>query len=101
MITCKKCQSEFFSTWSQGYPGAVSTCGSVVFWSAFLFLVALVLVAYGVLSGEPAYFWLALTAAFTSLQKALSYSNTRKVLLAYGGNKCPRCGAENELRWFD
>ncbi len=101
MITCKQCKCQFFSTWSQGYPGAVSTCGSVVFWSVFLFLVALVLATYGVLSGEREYFVMAVFAALGSILKALSYAETRKVLLAHGGNKCPDCGAENDLRWYD
>ena len=101
MITCKQCGCEFLPIWREGYPGGAETGGTILVRAFVAFIVSMVLLALGVwFDMWPFYFFGALLFALAIL-RMWSLPDNRQIIISHGGNKCPNCGAENELRWYD
>lgn len=55
----------------------------------------------GLLTGFKAAYIFSACLAAIGLLKIATMPDHKKTVIAHGGDKCPNCGTQNELRWND
>jgi len=101
MVTCRECGCEFQSIWREAYPGGAQTGATIVAIALLELVVAVVLLALAILCDMRGFYFLGAPVLVLALLKISSLPENRRVKIRHGGHKCPECGLENELHWYD
>ncbi len=101
MMKCKQCECEFLSIWKEGYPGGAETGATILLWGIGQFVVGVMLAGVAFVFGVPLLYLFGALFMLMGLLKVASIPDNKSLILQHGGNKCPNCGASNELSWYD
>ncbi len=101
MITCNQCGNTFLPVWRERYPGGADTCATILLWASAQLFVGAILGAVGFYFNQHVFYLFAVLFILMSVLKVASIPENMRIILDHGGNICPKCGASNDLHWYD